>query len=176
MVTVYRKSAKGQLEIETRVNKLHPRLRTVLILVDGRRNDDDLRALIQVDADATLLGLLEGGYIEVATGVPAAPANPASPGQRPAAPVAAAAPMAAKVAPAADAGGAAPAERRRQAVRYLTDRLGPLAETAALRIEKARNPDEERAALEHGQRLLQTARGSNAAAEFATLFLQSLSR
>ena len=174
MVTVYRKSAKGQLEIETRVNKLHPRLRTVLILVDGRRNDDELRALIQVDADATLLGLLEGGYIEVATGVPAAPANPASPGQRPAA--AAAAPMAAKVAPAADAGGAAPAERRRQAVRYLTDRLGPLAETAALRIEKARNPDEERAALEHGQRLLQTARGSNAAAEFATLFLQSLSR
>lgn len=174
MVTVYRKSAKGQLEIETRVNKLHPRLRTVLILVDGRRNDDELRALIQVDADATLLRLIEGGYIEVATGVPAAPANPASPGQRPAA--AAAAPMAAKVAPAADAGGAAPAERRRQAVRYLTDRLGPLAETAALRIEKARNPDEERAALEHGQRLLQTARGSNAAAEFATMFLQSLSR
>jgi len=68
MVTVYRKSAKGQLEIETRVNRLHPRLRTVLILVDGRRNDDELRSLIQVDADATLLALIEGGYIEVSAG------------------------------------------------------------------------------------------------------------
>jgi hypothetical protein len=186
MVTVYRKSAKGQLEIETRVNRLHPRLRTVLILVDGRRNDDELRSLIQVDADATLLALIEGGYIEVSAGAAPAGASPSPPAQAPvagqaraAAPASAAPAMAAPAvaAPAAAApGGASPAglaERRRLAVRHLTDRLGPVAEPVSLRIEKARTWDEQRAALELGQRLLQTARGSSAAAEFASLFLHA---
>lgn len=185
MVTVYRKSAKGQLEIETRVNRLHPRLRTVLILVDGRRNDDELRSLIQVDADATLLALIEGGYIEVSAGAAPVGASPppvqasvAGPA-RAAAPAPAAPAMAAPAvaAPAAAApGGASPAglaERRRLAVRHLTDRLGPVAEPVSLRIEKARTWDEQRAALELGQRLLQTARGSSAAAEFASLFLHA---
>lgn len=172
MVTVYRKSAKGQLEIETRVNRLHPRLRTVLILIDGRRNDDELRSLIQVDADATLLGLLEGGYIEVSAGPAASPPTPVKAsvaGSAPAAPA-----MPARTAPApAGVSAAGLAERRRLAVRHLTDRLGPVAEPVSLRIEKARNWDEQRAALELGQRLLQTARGGSAAAEFASLFLQA---
>lgn len=191
MVTVYRKSAKGQLEIETRVNRLHPRLRTVLILVDGRRNDNELRSLIQVNADATLLGLLEAGYIEVSPGTgPAGPGSPpptASVDQARAAPamvspavsapaVAAPAVSAPAIAAPAAAVGVSPAalaERRRLAVRHLTDRLGPVAEPVSLRIEKARNWDEQRAALELGQRLLQTARGASAAAEFASLFLHA---
>ncbi len=178
MVTVYRKSAKGQLEIETRVNRLHPRLRTVLILIDGRRNDDELRSLIQVDADATLLGLLEGGYIEVSPGPAEAAASPPPPVKAPVAGPAPAAPhaMPTRTAPAPAPGGvsaAGLAERRRLAVRHLTDRLGPVAEPVSLRIEKARNWEEQRAALELGQRLLQTAKGGNAAAEFASLFLQA---
>lgn len=188
MVTVYRKSAKGQLEIETRVNRLHPRLRTVLILVDGRRNDDELRSLIQVDADATLLALIEGGYIEVSAGAAPAGASPQPVQASVAGPARAAAPASAAPAMAAPAvaapaaavagapGGASPAglaERRRLAVRHLTDRLGPVAEPVSLRIEKARTWDEQRAALELGQRLLQTARGSSAAAEFASLFLHA---
>lgn len=191
MVTVYRKSAKGQLEIETRVNRLHPRLRTVLILIDGRRNDDELRSLIQVDADATLLALIEGGYIEVSSGAASAGASPppsvqasAAVQTRAAAPSMASPVMAAPgvgapavTAPAAavsvGTSPAALAERRRLAVRHLTDRLGPVAEPVSLRIEKARTWDEQRAALELGQRLLQTARGASAAAEFASLFLHS---
>ncbi len=188
MVTVYRKSAKGQLEIETRVNRLHPRLRTVLILVDGRRNDDELRSLIQVNADATLLGLLEAGYIEVSPGAAPAGVSPLPPAQAPAAVAdqaraapamaspAVAAPAAHAPTPAPAPVGASPAglaERRRLAVRHLTDRLGPVAEPVSLRIEKARNWDEQRAALELGQRLLQTARGASAAAEFASLFLSA---
>lgn len=177
MVTVYRKSAKGQLEIETRVNRLLPRLRMALILVDGRRSDGELRSLIHVDPDATLLALLEGGFIEVmsteASPAPGAVAHP------PAAPTAqaATAPSVAQPATAAiaaRAGGAQGlAERRRLAVRHLTDRLGPVAEPVSLRIEKARNWEEQRVALELGQRLLQTARGGAAAAEFASLFLQA---
>ena len=180
MVTVYRKSAKGQLEVETRVNRLHPRLRTVLILVDGRRNDDELRSLIQVDADATLIALIEGGYIEVSPGTAPAGANPPpmqAPGTGPARAAAPAMAPPALAAPAATAPvGVSPAglaERRRLAVRHLTDRLGPVAEPVSLRIEKARTWDEQRAALELGQRLLQTARGAGAAAEFASLFLQA---
>jgi hypothetical protein len=35
------------------------------IAVDGRRTDDDLRKLISAEADLSLKGLLEGGYIEL---------------------------------------------------------------------------------------------------------------
>ena len=44
--TVYRKTAKGMAEIETRVHRLAPRLRGALILVDGRKTDDELATLI----------------------------------------------------------------------------------------------------------------------------------
>lgn len=158
MTTVYRKSAKGQHEIETRANRLAPRLRTALILVDGRRSDVDLRALVQLEPDATLVALLEGGYIElVSTQI----TTPAAAGAVVAAPTA--------TAPTA----AALADRRRLAVRHLTDQLGPVAETAALRIEKTRNWDDLRSALELGQRLLQTARGATAAAQFGERFLHT---
>ena len=39
MATVYRKTDKGRNEIETRANRLLPRLRSALIVVDGQRND-----------------------------------------------------------------------------------------------------------------------------------------
>ena len=156
MTTVYRKCAKGQREIETRADRLAPRLRTALILVDGRRSSGDLRALIQLEPEATLQTLLDGGYIEIVSAQALTPA-------------ATAAPVAAPVAVSA----AALAERRRLAVRHLTDQLGPLAETAALRIEKTRSWDELRAALELAQRVLQTARGSVAAARFAEQFIDT---
>jgi hypothetical protein len=156
MTTVYRKSAKGQHEIETRANRLAPRLRTALILVDGRRSDVDLRALVQLEPDATLVALLEGGYIElVSTQI----TTPAPAGAMVAAPPATA-PTVAEM-----------ADRRRLAVRYLTDQLGPVAETVALRIEKTRNWDDLHSALELGQRLLHTARGATAAAQFGERFL-----
>ena len=164
MTTVYRKSLKGQHEIETRANRLVPRLRTALILVDGRRSDADLRALVQAEPDATLLALLEAGYIEVVSAQASPPtAAPATPGLAVLAPPAV---LAAAVNP------AVLAERRRLAVRHLTDQIGPAAETAALRIEKARNPDELRLALEHGQRVLQAARGSAIAAQFSARFIE----
>ncbi len=175
MTTVYRKSAKGQQEIETRANKLGPRLRTALILVDGRRSDADLRALIQLEADATLIGLLEGGYIEVVGSSPATPATPATaPAATAGAPVAAspAAPGATGGAP-APISAAALADRRRLAVRYLTDNLGPVAEELALRVEKARTWAELLPALELGRNVLQTARGSANAARFSALFIDA---
>lgn len=166
MTTVYRKSAKGQHEVETRANRLGPRLRTALILVDGRRTDAELRALIQLEADATLLGLLEGGYIEVVSSqVQAAPAAQAAPAVAPR--TAPAAPPGAVVNP------AALADRRRLAVRNLTDQLGPVAEDIALRIEKTRTWAELRPELELGRTVLERARGGAAAARFAAQFLDT---
>ncbi len=47
MATIYRKTAKGHSEIETRAHRLAPRLRSALIMVDGRRSDDEVRKLIR---------------------------------------------------------------------------------------------------------------------------------
>jgi hypothetical protein len=46
MATTHRKTAKGTAEIETRAHRLSLRLRGMLILVDGRRSDDQLRAFV----------------------------------------------------------------------------------------------------------------------------------
>ena len=82
MATVYRKTAKGQQEIETRANRLLPRMRTALILVDGRRDDDELRKLVPGDPDDALRQLLEGGYVEPVE-APQRPAGRAGAASRP---------------------------------------------------------------------------------------------
>ena len=59
MATIYRKTAKGHTEIETRALRLSPRLRSALILVDGRRTDAELQRMILQQPDETLRGLVE---------------------------------------------------------------------------------------------------------------------
>jgi hypothetical protein len=70
MPTLYRKTEKGAAEIATRVNRLVPRLRAALILVDGRRSDDELCKLIPGQGEEALLTLLEAGYIELTAATP----------------------------------------------------------------------------------------------------------
>ena len=65
MAPVYRKTEKGISEIETRANRLVPRLRSALIMIDGRRHGDELRKLILGQPDETLAVLLDQGYIEL---------------------------------------------------------------------------------------------------------------
>ena len=65
MSTVYRKTAKGQAEIDTRAHRLLPRLRQALILVDGRKPDTELEKLILADPKATLESLERDGFIEI---------------------------------------------------------------------------------------------------------------
>lgn len=66
MGVVFAKTRKGQEEIETRAGGLSPRVRRVLIFVDGKRTVDDLRAMLQSDDLQHTLGMLEeDGYIEV---------------------------------------------------------------------------------------------------------------
>lgn len=66
MGVVFAKTAKGQQEIANRSGELSPRVRRVLILVDGRRSVEALRELVTADDLTHTLGALEElGLIEV---------------------------------------------------------------------------------------------------------------
>lgn len=160
MTTVYRKTAKGQSEIETRAFRLLPRLRQALILVDGRRSDDELAQMIFAEPRATLQSLLADGFIEVAA-VAAAPAHRPERASEPAPD----APR--KAAPA----GAMSDALRREAVRYLNDQLGPAAETIAMKLERAKSTTELRPLLISAAQLLGAFRGAAAAQAFSARFL-----
>ncbi|TFW16095.1 hypothetical protein [Duganella callida] len=67
--SIYDKTAKGREEIATRKHQLATRLRTLLVLVDGRRPEDELlRNVAGLGLTASALQeLLDGGYIVLAT-------------------------------------------------------------------------------------------------------------
>jgi hypothetical protein len=155
MPIIFRKSAKGVAEIETRANRLAPRMRSMLILVDGKRDAEDLKAMLTAQADETLQALAEQGFIEAVGETMRAPA-----------PVPAAArPPAAPARPSADFDA-----QRKAAVRALNEALGPSAESLAIRIEKARTPEELAPLLAQGAKLVQAARGQAAGEAFADRF------
>ncbi|WP_310491892.1 hypothetical protein [Dechloromonas sp.] len=82
MGIVFAKTPKGHDEITSKTGGLSPRVRRVLIFVDGKRTVDDLRGMLQSDDLQHTLGALEEeGYIELASvsnaaGKPVAPQVP----------------------------------------------------------------------------------------------------
>ena len=159
MPTIFRKTAKGLAEIDTRAHRLPPRSRSMLILVDGKRDVEDLKALVTVQAEECLQALSDQGFIEaVGETVRNAPVMTAAAPAAPAAPTHAAS-------SAVDVDGL-----RRAAVRALNDALGPGAETLAIRLERARTLEELRPLFAQGAKLLAAARGQAAAAAFAERF------
>lgn len=168
MATIYRKTAKGHSEIETRAHRLSPRQRSALIMIDGRRSDDDVRKLIPQQADETLRLLDEQGFIEIIGITQDLPATRAMPVAVPAPAVQVAAPMAAPAVPPRDF-----AATRAQAVRLFTDMVGPMAEALAMKMERARSPDELRTLVQTAQRIIGNTRGGQAAADYGTRFLDS---
>lgn len=166
MAIVYRKTAKGLNEIETRAHRLVPRLRSALIVVDGRRSDEELAKLVLQDPAGTLQALLEGGFIE-AIGSVTTPSERAAAATAAANAAAAAAPQPAPAPPRP-----APSfeQTRRDAVRQLTDLVGPVAEALAIRIEKARNPEELRPLLVVAMQVIANTRGRQAAADYGKRF------
>ena len=66
MGVVFTKTPKGQDEIATKAGGLSPRVRRVLIMIDGKRSVDELRSMLQSDDLQHTLGMLEeDGYIEM---------------------------------------------------------------------------------------------------------------
>lgn len=151
----YQKTAAGAEAIATRNAALTPKLRTMLIMVDGKRGWDDLAKM--GDVEQALPQLHQLGFIEPVAGTGRAPSAAAAP--------AAAAPAGAPAAPAARP----PfnlVEAKRFAVRRLTDLMGPAAEDLCIRIENTRTAQEFAAALHRAEGLLRQF-GSAQAAKFS---------
>jgi hypothetical protein len=148
MSTIYRKTEQGHDEIATRARRLVPRLRQALIVVDGKRTDDELCKLIAPPADEVLQALLEQGYIEVTSVTTVHVPLPAAPP-----------PSSAPVVLTLD-------ETRRRAARWLSDALGPFADSLNLRIERARKPEDMRVALMSASSFVRHEKGAAKAVEF----------
>ena len=157
MPIIFRKTSKGVAEIETRANRLPPRVRSTLILVDGKRDSEDLKSLVSQKAEEALQTLVDQGFIE-AVGETMRVAPPLAP------PVAAA--------PAAAYAVATPdfETLRRNAVRALNDALGPAAASLAIRMERARSMVDLQPLLGQATQLVAGARGQAAAEAFAARF------
>ncbi|MDP2007423.1 MAG: hypothetical protein Q8K45_17250 [Rubrivivax sp.] len=169
MPTPFRKTAKGQTEIETRAHRLTPRLRGLLILVDGKRDAEALAALVPQQADTLLAELLAQGFVEA---LPETGAPPAPPPRRAAEPRPVAETRAPPPPPATAPGRSDDFETlRRNAVRALNDELGPAAETIAIRIERTHSMAELRPLLVQAAQAVANMRGRAAAEAYAAKFL-----
>ena len=68
MGVVFAKTPKGHEEITSKAGGLTPRVRRVLIFVDGKRTVDELRGMLQSDDLQHTLGMLEEeGYIAISS-------------------------------------------------------------------------------------------------------------
>ncbi len=150
MPRTYRKTDKGVAEIETRAHRLPPRTRSLLILVDGKRDAADLAKLAPQQCDETLATLLEQGFIEATPELTARPR-----------------PAAAAAAPAPSAPGAVFEARRRAVVRALNDTIGPAAETLAIKLERSRSPAELEPLVLQAIQLVSAFHGRSAGEAFA---------
>jgi len=148
MAIRYRKTPKGVDEVQTRANRLPPRARGALILVDGQRTDEELARLIPVQAAETLAALAEAGFIEVIAATP----SPAVSAPPPTAPPPVRQPDFKLV--------------QREAVRRLVELVGPSADDLAIRMEAARSMDQLRPLLVHARSLIGNVRGAQTAADY----------
>ncbi|HUN91455.1 MAG TPA: hypothetical protein VMU33_05335 [Burkholderiaceae bacterium] len=163
---VFAKTAEGIAEVRARAFGLSLSARRVLIMVDGTRSVSELSPLLRPgEIDAVLMQLesmrlvfrvdpdaqgVEDGPEEQA-GAPARLNDGAAPGSEPVA----------EESHMATVDGA-----KRRAVRELNERLGPDAETMAIRIEQCRGVDELRDRLREAERLVAGFLGESAAQEF----------
>ena len=148
------KTDKGTEEVKSRTYGLAARLRSVLIMVDGKSTVADYIARFGAipDIDGSLQMLLDQGFLEVR----AAPAPAASP---------------------APAAGAAPAvpESRADAIAELriliTDALGPMADQLTMAIDRAKTRADFAAAAERSAGYMDNmgARGKATAAKVRAL-------
>lgn len=167
MATIFRKTDKGQTEVETRAHRLAPRLRSALILVDGKRSSDELRKLIAQQADDTLAALNDQGFIEVAAVASAPAASAPAP--------AVSEPRTSSSSSSSSSGGTRDFDGlRRQLVREFNELTGPLGEAMAIRMEKAADRQALRALLAAAGEYVIGVRGASAANDFVQRYADKL--
>jgi len=139
--SVLEKTTKGLEEIETRKHKLDPKLRPILISVNGKLKAGELTSQFAQlgDAGPLLDELLKQGFVRVVAG--GAPAS----------------------------AGADPAKLKRavaEATRFLSEALGPGADSLNQKIEAVKTLDELNAYLDSRRDPLELALGKPKAAQF----------
>lgn len=162
--TAYRKSGKGAEAIASRLHGLSPRLRSLLIVVDGKKTGQDLLkfAAHLGDADAMATELIDGGFIEPVPGTDTPGTKPVEGGgvarqavaTTPAEPTAQTQP------------GVTLPQAKRLATRLLIELMGPMADDACISIESAKNPDQFMSAVRKAHGLVRSFQGEGAASKF----------
>lgn len=152
--TVFAKTDLGHEEIATRVRHVPARMRTMLIMVDGRRSVAQLLSNHPAPDEARgyLESLLEGGFIAAhEASVAASPAQAAAP-----------------------AGAHSLGEVKQVVTRLLLDFIGPDAEYIAMRIEKISSRDQLLAEVEKLATMLENSVGQVPATKFRESVLPML--
>lgn len=156
---VFAKTDGGREALTGRPPGLTPRLRSLLIMVDGKRTVADLDKMMGAEGAAVpmLEQLAAQGWLQ-ATGPVAAP--PVAPAAAPSAPNGAAPSVFAlgDIWPLSDA--------RRRTVRFINDQLGPMGESLAMRVEACRTAAELQAALPRVRDGLQNFKGAGTLQRF----------
>lgn len=152
MATVYAKTADGREEIEKRRRGIPPRLRSLLILIDGRQTDEALAKLVP-QFEESLAALLAARLVEAVAAAPAA-------------------------VPDSDFAASEPlliegelVNVRSHAADAAGDLLGEAGSDIVVRIENSEDIAQLRAALERAVGVIAAERGQEPAAQFAGRFL-----
>ena len=153
MSIIYRKTAKGLAELETRVYRLAPRLRSVLIMIDGKRSDAELMALVPQSGEV-LAALVQEGFISEFARVPGTVVPPAA-----TPPAAGERTVIRGQQPSFEA-------MRRNLLRAFDEYAGPAGEALAQKLEGARSETEFRALLPAAVQLVAALKGRPAADAF----------
>jgi len=150
--TVYAKTEVGHEEISSRTRRLPARVRTMLIMVDGRRSVAELlnNSPVPADSQAHLETLVEGGFIASVGG-----------SQADAAPAPSTAAVSATTPPAEDL-----KEAKRVVSVTLMEMIGPEADFFTGRVDAARSMAELLAEAEKLRMMLNNSLNSRKAQEF----------
>ena len=168
----FRKTEKGQAEIEGGARQLPQRMRMVLLLVDGKRSAVELRQMMAGATPEALRSLLDDGYIAP---TPAPPprrrSSPTAPGDAAADSLFKSSHMPSRFDVASrPVEEAATDGQRAQIERSLRRALGPTADSLIQTVRQARTVHDLIEALKTAQRAIANARGKDIADEFASRY------
>jgi hypothetical protein len=167
--TVFRKTELGNAEIASRKLGLRAELRRLLILVDGRSSASRLASVVRFpDLDNMLLELQAHGLIDVLDGAVAPPLSTAPTPLNSASTIARGTPTMSQstgdssLLPSQEQFVAA----RSAAVRFINDTLGPSGESFAIKLERARTPQDLRVAITEVRQSMERMVGASVAQRF----------
>ncbi|HSX92958.1 MAG TPA: hypothetical protein VLG41_08560 [Hydrogenophaga sp.] len=136
---IFFKTEQGREALTSRPAGLGPRLRSLLIMVDGKRSVAEFDKLLGTDAAPLLEQLAAQGWVEGEAAAAGAAVLNGAVGAPVGVPVLTDAVPAVPALPFADA--------RRLMVRFVNDQLGPMGEPLAMRIEACKTPADLQAIL-----------------------------